>query len=83
MRPMNTKARWEKVNRGKDPVTDLSWYQAVPTHSLELIEATGLSKKQAVITPWQAEQRFARFRFNKQALVPLNGSQGALNAAGG
>jgi ubiquinone/menaquinone biosynthesis C-methylase UbiE len=39
---MNTQDYWEKVYRESNPTTDVSWYQAHPTKSLELISLAGL-----------------------------------------
>ncbi len=45
---MNRKAHWEKVYAEKSP-TEVSWYQASPARSLNLIEATGLGRGAALI----------------------------------
>jgi len=44
----NLKAHWQTVYHTKAP-TDVSWYQPVPRRSLELIRATGLSSKAAIL----------------------------------
>lgn len=46
---MNANAHWDRVYQEKDPTTDVSWYQARPAISLEMIQATGLVNQQAVI----------------------------------
>ncbi|HEY5911538.1 MAG TPA: class I SAM-dependent methyltransferase [Verrucomicrobiae bacterium] len=46
---MNAKQHWEKVYQEKDPVTDVSWFQAHPANSLELISATGIAKNEPLI----------------------------------
>lgn len=39
---MDRKEHWERVYRS-NPADTFSWFQAVPTVSLELLEATGLT----------------------------------------
>lgn len=46
---MNPQNYWEKVYREKDPTTDVSWYQAHPTKSLELVLATGVQLEAALL----------------------------------
>lgn len=46
---MDTQAHWEKVYREKDPTADVSWFQARPALSLELIAATNLDKSAPLI----------------------------------
>ena len=45
---MDRKAHWETIYAGKAP-TEVSWYQASPALSLELIEATGAGKDARII----------------------------------
>ncbi len=46
---MNAQDYWEKVYRESDPRTDVSWYQANPKKSLELISETGISKEAPIL----------------------------------
>ncbi len=46
---MKTQDHWEKVYREEDPTTGVSWYQARPAMSLQLILATGILPNQPVI----------------------------------
>jgi SAM-dependent methyltransferase len=46
---MQAKGYWESIYRKKDPTTEVSWYQAHPANSLDLIMATGISREQALI----------------------------------
>lgn len=39
---------WEQVYRDRDP-TGVSWYESVPSQSLELIEAVGLDRSAAIL----------------------------------
>jgi len=45
---MQTKAHWEQVYRDKSPL-DVSWYQAEPPLSLQLIDNARLAKDAAII----------------------------------
>ena len=46
---MNAQEHWEKVYRENNPTTDVSWYQARPEKSLELISKTGVSTTAPII----------------------------------
>jgi ubiquinone/menaquinone biosynthesis C-methylase UbiE len=46
---MNTKQHWEKIYQEKDPTTDVSWYQARPALSMELIRTAQLAENQSLI----------------------------------
>jgi 2-polyprenyl-3-methyl-5-hydroxy-6-metoxy-1,4-benzoquinol methylase len=45
---MNTHAHWQQVYESMSP-HEVSWYQASPTLSLDLIQATGLDKQASII----------------------------------
>lgn len=45
---MDRKSHWEQVYRNKSPL-EVSWYQAEPTQSLALIEATGCTPDASII----------------------------------
>ena len=42
------RAHWQRVYSDKEP-TEVSWYQPVPEKSLELIQATGISKTESIL----------------------------------
>ncbi len=45
---MNPREHWERVYQTKDP-TDVSWFQTIPTLSLQLIQAAEIDKDQSII----------------------------------
>jgi len=48
MESFDRKKHWEQVYEGKSPA-EVSWFQAEPSHSLRLIQNTGITKSDCII----------------------------------